>query len=73
MKAYLKNFNHLPSRGETGWRGTTRYGSLQAHHKQDLSRKDDLESWIYMIVELTKGSLPWRLITGGYITYEDGK
>uniref|UniRef100_A0A915APC5 Protein kinase domain-containing protein n=1 Tax=Parascaris univalens TaxID=6257 RepID=A0A915APC5_PARUN len=58
-----KNFNHLPSRGETGWRGTTRYGSLQAHHKQDLSRKDDLESWIYMIVELTKGSLPWRLIT----------
>ncbi|KHN80079.1 Tau-tubulin kinase 2 [Toxocara canis] len=58
-----RNSNHLPSRGETGWRGTTRYGSLRAHHKQDLSRKDDLESWVYMVVELTKGSLPWRLIT----------
>lgn len=54
----------LPSRGEMGWRGTTRYGSLNAHQRQDLARRDDLESWLYMIVELTKGSLPWRFITG---------
>jgi tau tubulin kinase len=53
--------NVIPARKEPGWRGTTRYGSLQAHLKQDLSRKDDLESWFYAIVELTKGSLPWRL------------
>jgi len=55
--------NVLPPRKDPGWRGTTRYGSLQAHLKQDLSRKDDLESWFYALVELTKGSLPWRLVT----------
>ncbi|VDM95991.1 unnamed protein product [Thelazia callipaeda] len=61
-RRYLdQNSEVLPSRGEMGWRGTTRYGSLNAHHKQDLGRRDDLESWLYMIVELTKGSLPWRL------------
>lgn len=48
---------------DVGWRGTTRYGSLQAHLKQDLSRKDDVESWFYLLVELSKGSLPWRLKT----------
>uniref|UniRef100_A0A915PZP7 Protein kinase domain-containing protein n=1 Tax=Setaria digitata TaxID=48799 RepID=A0A915PZP7_9BILA len=58
-----RNLQVLPSRGEMGWRGTTRYGSLNAHHKQDLSRRDDLESWLYMMVELTKGSLPWRFVT----------
>ncbi|KAI6172801.1 Protein kinase domain-containing protein [Aphelenchoides besseyi] len=58
-----KNANVLPARRDPGWRGTTRYGSLQAHLKQDLGRKDDYESWLYMIVEITKGSLPWRLVT----------
>ncbi|EFO18269.1 CK1/WORM6 protein kinase [Loa loa] len=58
-----RNLEVLPSRGEMGWRGTTRYGSLNAHHRQDLSRRDDLESWLYMIVEFTKGSLPWRFLT----------
>uniref|UniRef100_F1KUN4 Serine/threonine-protein kinase n=1 Tax=Ascaris suum TaxID=6253 RepID=F1KUN4_ASCSU len=53
---------HLPSRGEVGWRGTNRYGSLRAHLKQDLSRRDDLESWLYMLVEITQGALPWRFV-----------
>ncbi|CAD5215523.1 unnamed protein product [Bursaphelenchus xylophilus] len=58
-----KNKNVIPSRKEVGWRGTTRYGSLQAHLKQDLGRRDDVESWFYMLVEITKGQLPWRAIT----------
>uniref|UniRef100_A0AC35GI52 Protein kinase domain-containing protein n=1 Tax=Panagrolaimus sp. PS1159 TaxID=55785 RepID=A0AC35GI52_9BILA len=58
-----KNNNIIPPRKEPGWRGTTRYGSLHAHLKQDLSRRDDLESWFYALVELTKGSLPWRMAT----------
>ncbi|KAH7726658.1 CK1/WORM6 protein kinase [Aphelenchoides avenae] len=56
-----KNFQVLPPRPDPGWRGTSRYGSLRAHLRQDLGRKDDCESWMYMLVEITKGSLPWRL------------
>ncbi|KJH48261.1 hypothetical protein DICVIV_05623 [Dictyocaulus viviparus] len=64
-RRYLdKNKNLVPSRNEVGWRGTTRYGSLVAHKRMDLSRRDDIESWFYMLIEITKGSLPWRLITG---------
>ncbi|CAJ0950225.1 unnamed protein product, partial [Mesorhabditis belari] len=57
-----KNGNLLPSRKDVGWRGTTRYGSLSAHQRQDLARRDDIESWFYMVVEMTKGSLPWRTV-----------
>ncbi|KAL6740380.1 hypothetical protein Aduo_013739 [Ancylostoma duodenale] len=58
-----KNGNVIPPRKDIGWRGTTRYGSLTAHQRQDLGRKDDLESWFYMTVEMTRGTLPWRLVT----------
>ncbi|PIO66012.1 hypothetical protein TELCIR_12284 [Teladorsagia circumcincta] len=29
----------------------------------DLSRRDDVESWFYMSVEMMRGTLPWRLVT----------
>ncbi|CAD6184910.1 unnamed protein product [Caenorhabditis auriculariae] len=58
-----RNNNVLPSRKEIGWRGTTRYGSLNAHLRLDLGRRDDLESWFYMLVEMTRGTIPWRLVT----------
>ncbi|ETN75998.1 hypothetical protein RB195_001574 [Necator americanus] len=58
-----KNGNVIPPRKDIGWRGTTRYGSLTAHQRQDLGRRDDLESWFYMTVEMTRGTLPWRLVT----------
>jgi tau tubulin kinase len=57
-----KDGSIIPTRGEVGWRGTARYGSLQAHLRRDLGRKDDIESWLYMSIELYKGSLPWRLV-----------
>uniref|UniRef100_A0A914MPD8 Protein kinase domain-containing protein n=1 Tax=Meloidogyne incognita TaxID=6306 RepID=A0A914MPD8_MELIC len=53
------NNNIVAARPDVGWRGTTRYGSRSAHLHQDLARRDDVESWFYMIVEMTKGSLPW--------------
>uniref|UniRef100_F1LAH2 Tau-tubulin kinase 1 n=1 Tax=Ascaris suum TaxID=6253 RepID=F1LAH2_ASCSU len=42
------------------FRGTPRYASLNCHRKREQSPKDDIESWFYMIVEWTAGSLPWR-------------
>lgn len=50
----------LKSRGEVGWRGTVRYGSLQAHKRMDLGRRDDVECWFYMLIEMLVGELPWR-------------
>ncbi|CAI2325130.1 unnamed protein product [Caenorhabditis sp. 36 PRJEB53466] len=53
----------VKSRGEVGWRGTVRYGSLQAHKRMDLGRRDDVECWFYMLVEMYVGELPWRHMT----------
>jgi len=41
------------------WRGTTRYSSLANHRRHGPSPKDDLESWLYSVIELLSGSLPW--------------
>jgi tau tubulin kinase len=56
------NGEHLAARRTAGFRGTSRYASLNAHHQKELSRRDDLWSLFYMSVELAKGELPWRKI-----------
>uniref|UniRef100_A0A7E5A0E7 non-specific serine/threonine protein kinase n=2 Tax=Panagrellus redivivus TaxID=6233 RepID=A0A7E5A0E7_PANRE len=47
-------------RTAAGFRGTVRYAALSCHLQRELCRKDDIESWLYQTVELTKGKLPWR-------------
>lgn len=51
-----------PPRGTTGFRGTVRYASLNAHSACDLGRHDDLWSVFYMLVELANGHLPWKTL-----------
>uniref|UniRef100_A0AC35EY06 Protein kinase domain-containing protein n=1 Tax=Panagrolaimus sp. PS1159 TaxID=55785 RepID=A0AC35EY06_9BILA len=46
------------------FRGTTRYASLAALRQVEQSRKDDIEAWLYMVVEWTNGHLPWRKLKG---------
>lgn len=46
-------------RKKPGYTGTVLYASYNAHDENDLSRKDDLISWFYTMVELSTGSLPW--------------
>ncbi|GMR41883.1 hypothetical protein PMAYCL1PPCAC_12078 [Pristionchus mayeri] len=41
------------------FRGTTRYAPLAAMKSMEQSRKDDIEGWLYMILEWTSGELPW--------------
>uniref|UniRef100_A0A0N4ZY13 non-specific serine/threonine protein kinase n=1 Tax=Parastrongyloides trichosuri TaxID=131310 RepID=A0A0N4ZY13_PARTI len=47
-------------RAAAGFRGTVRYAPLSCHLQRELCRKDDVESWLYMAVELTTGNLPWK-------------
>jgi tau tubulin kinase len=49
-------------RSQTGFRGTVRYASINAHLGHELGRHDDLWSLFYMLVELATGELPWKYI-----------
>jgi len=51
---------HLNPRTETGFRGTARYASITSHNQEDLSRRDDMWSLFYVLVELIVGQLPWH-------------
>lgn len=42
------------------FRGTTRYASIAAHKYSEQSRKDDIESWWYMIAEMIIIDIPWK-------------
>jgi serine/threonine protein kinase len=54
------NGTHIPYRDKKSFIGTTRYASICAHSGIEISRKDDLESLIYVLVFLYKGNLPWQ-------------
>ncbi len=51
-----------PPREQSGFRGTARYASINAHLAKDLARRDDLWSLLYMLIEFATGILPWRRI-----------
>ncbi len=46
-----------PPRPNTQFRGTARYASLAAHREEELYPRDDLESWLYVVVEFMIGSV----------------
>jgi serine/threonine protein kinase len=50
----------LPPRVNTDFRGTLTYASLNAHYKKELSRRDDLWSFFFMVLDLLNEILPWR-------------
>ncbi|CAD8052986.1 unnamed protein product [Paramecium sonneborni] len=54
------NLKHVPFKEGRSFVGTTRYASIAAHKGQELGRKDDLESLIYIDILMLKGTLPWQ-------------
>jgi serine/threonine protein kinase len=51
--------SYLPEEPRPGFRGTQKYSSISAQNGDDQSRRDDLTSWLYSVVELAEGFLPW--------------
>lgn len=60
-KHYLDGHNqHLPMTHHHRMIGTARYVSCNTHLGLSQSRRDDLESFGYLLVYLAKGKLPWN-------------
>ncbi|XP_047132128.1 rho-associated protein kinase 2 isoform X1 [Hydra vulgaris] len=60
-RQYVNNEGNVRApRSVAGFRGTVRYAAIAAHENKEMSRRDDLWSVFYMLVEFSQGSLPWR-------------
>lgn len=58
-KKYLINKYHITFQTNCSRAGSSSYASLNSHIGARLSRRDDLESFMYSAIYLLKGSLPW--------------
>ena len=60
-KRYIdKDGDHIPHRRGKGLLGTPRYTSIRCHQHHEQSRRDDVESLLFMILYLYHSRLPWQ-------------
>ena len=50
----------MPQRRNADFRGTITYASINAHLKKDLSRRDDLWSFYFVILDFFDANIPWK-------------
>lgn len=60
-KKFMNSKNeHIKYKDGKGLTGTARYASVSTHLGVDQTRRDDLESMLYVLIYLVKGNLPWQ-------------
>jgi tau tubulin kinase len=60
-KKHLDDNGHpLAQRKKADFRGTVSFASLNAHNNIDLSRRDDLWSLYFVILDFLNEKLKWR-------------
>lgn len=57
---YIKKNKHISFKSNKNLLGTAIFASINNHRGQELSRRDDLESFIYTLLYCAKGYLPWE-------------
>ena len=63
-KSYLdKNGEHIIIKKINNVIGSYNYASIMSHKKMELGRRDDLESFCYMLMYFWSGFLPWNNIS----------
>ena len=61
-KLHLKsNGEPYPERKNADFRGTIAFASMNAHNRTDLSRRDDLWSFFFVVLDLLGETVPWRI------------
>jgi serine/threonine protein kinase len=50
---------HIPARDNAPAIGSPAYASINTHNRLELSRRDDLISWLYSVLALSHCRLPW--------------
>ena len=60
-KRYIdpSNSEHIPECEGKSLTGTPRFASVHNHYGHEQSRRDDMESFFYMLLYFLKGKLPW--------------
>lgn len=59
-KRYMQNNKHIEEKAINNIIGTVNYVSVNVHNRIEPSRRDDLESFAYILIFLIEGKLPWE-------------